>query len=120
MVALPYNTFFKSSTITASSGGASADVIYTVPPNHDCVVTFMHVSNGGSSTTNVTVQVYTAVDTTYHHLLDNKSIAGNDVYSLVTSDRIYLHAGDKVVAFGGGGALEITASGEEHYNPNRR
>jgi len=119
MVALPFNTFFESKNITATSGGASADVVYTVPPNHDCVITFMHISNGGSATANGTIQVYTVSDTTYHHLVDDKSIAGNDVYNVVNADRIYLHAGDKIVAFDGAGELEITVSGEEHYNPNR-
>lgn len=31
----------------------------------------------------------------------------------------YMHGGDKIVAFNGGGTLTITMSGKEYYNPGR-
>ena len=46
MVALSYDTATESVAVTATSGGASSDVVYTCPNNHDAIVTFLHVSNG--------------------------------------------------------------------------
>jgi hypothetical protein len=39
---------------------------------------------------------------------------------MITSDRLFLHAGDKITAFNGGGSMGVTISVEEHFNPNRR
>ena len=115
-----YNTVTKGLTITATSGGANSNVIYTCPNNFDAEIDFLHVTNGSSSTKNVSLQWYHAETNTYHNILNDKAIAGNDVYNLITSDRIYLHAGDKITAFDGvGGALEVFLSGKEFYNPNR-
>jgi len=33
---------------------------------------------------------------------------------------LFLHAGDKITCFNGGGTIGVTISVEEHYNPNRR
>jgi hypothetical protein len=115
-----YNTVTKGLTITATSGGANSNVIYTCPNNFDAEIDFLHVTNGSSSTKNVSLQWYHAETNTYHNILNDKAIAGNDVYNLITSDRIYLHAGDKITAFDGvSGALEVFLSGKEFYNPNR-
>ena len=119
MVARDYTTVSKALSITATSGGASGDVLYTCPPNHDCEIDFLHISNGSTSTQNVTVQWYHAETTTYHHILNDKSVAGKDVYNVVGADRLYLHAGDKLVCFNGGATLEAFMSGREFYNPHR-
>jgi len=120
VVALSYNTATESVAVTATAGGASSDVLYTCPNNYDAVVTFLHVSNGASSTGNVSIQWYHKEDNTYYTIVDNKSIAGNNVYNMITSDRLYLHAGDKITVFNGGGTMGVTISVEEHYNPNRK
>jgi len=120
MVALLYNTATESIAVTATSGGASSNVLYTCPNNFDAVVTFLHVSNGGTSTDNISIQWYHKEDDAYYTIVDNKSISGNDVYNLITSDRLFLHAGDKITVFNGGGSMGVTISVEEHYNPNRR
>jgi len=115
-----YSTVTKGLTVTATSGGASSNVIYTCPAKHDAELDFLHVTNGSSSTQNVSLQWYHAESNTYHHILNDKSIAGKDVYNVITSDRIYLHAGDKITAFdGSSGGLEVFLSGKEFYNPNR-
>ena len=115
-----YNTVTKGLTIIATSGGANSNVIYTCPNNFDAEIDFLHITNGSSSTKNVSLQWYHAETNTYHNILNDKAIAGNDVYNLITSDRIYLHAGDKITAFDGvSGALEVFLSGKEFYNPNR-
>ena len=117
---LNFNTATESITVTATAGGASSNVVYTCPNFYDAIVTFLHISNGASQTDNVSIQWYHKEDNTYYTIVDNKSISGNDVYNMITSDRLYLHAGDKITAFNGGSNnLGVTVSVEEHYNPNR-
>ena len=113
-----YTTFFESVSITATAADASADVVYTVPAQHDTEVEFLVATNGGS-VQNISIQVYHADDTTYHYVLRSHSVAGNDAYKLVGPDRIYLHAGDKVVAFKGGGTFDVSISGKQFFNPSR-
>jgi hypothetical protein len=120
MVALPYNTATESIAVTATSGGASSDVLYTCPNNHDAIITFLHISNGANSTGTVSIQWYYKEGDAYYTIVNNKSISGNDVYNMITSDRLYLHQGDKITVFNGGGSMGVTISVEEHYNPNRR
>ena len=119
MVDIRYNTVTESIAVTATSGGASANVLYTVPPFHDATIEFLHVSNGASSTDNVSIQWYHKEDNAYYTIVNNKSISGNDVYNVITADRLHLHAGDKIVVFNGGGSLGVTLSAIEYYNPTR-
>jgi hypothetical protein len=110
MVALSYDTATESVAVTATSGGASGDVVYTCPNNHDAIITFLHVSNGAVSTGNISIQWYHKEEDTYYTIVNNKSVAGQDVYNMITS----------ITAFNGGGTIGVTVSVEEHYNPNRR
>ena len=120
MVGRNYTTDTGAVTITATSGGASANLVYTCPPNYDATIDFLHITNGSNSTQNVTVQWYHADTNSYHHLINAKSVAGHDVYNIVTSNRIHLHAGDKILAFdGSGSSLEVFISIRQFYNPNR-
>lgn len=119
MVARDYSTATQSISVSATSGGASSDVLYTCPPLHDAEITFLHVSNGSVSTDNISIQWYHADDTTYYTIVNNKSVSGNNVYNVITSDRLYLHAGDKITVFDGGGSLGVTISVKEYYNPAR-
>ena len=115
-----YNTVTKGLTVTATSGGASSDVVYTCPNNFDAEIDFLHITNGDSANHNISIQWYHADTTTYHHILNDKAITGKDVYNVITSDRIYLHAGDKITAFDSSSSnLEVFLSGKEFYNPNR-
>ena len=119
MVDIRYTTVTESIAVTATSGGANANVLYTVPNYHDATVEFLHVSNGGSSTDSISIQWYHKEDDAYYTIVNNKSIAGNDVYNMITADRLHLHAGDKIVVFNGGGSLGVTLSAIEYYNPTR-
>ena len=119
MVALQYKTVTESIAVTATSGGASANVLYTVPAFHDATIEFLHVSNGASSTDSISIQWYHKEDNAYYTIVNNKSISGNDVYNMITADRLHLHAGDKIVVFNGGGSLGVTLSAIEYYNPTR-
>lgn len=115
-----FDTATESVAITATTGGASSNVVYTVPNFHDATVEFLHISNGAVATDNVSIQWYHKEDDTYYTILNNKSIPGNDVFNMITSDRLHLHAGDKITAFNGGGSsLGVTVSCKEYYNPAR-
>jgi hypothetical protein len=115
-----YTTDTEALTVTATAGGASADVIYTCPPFHDATIDFLHVSNGSTAVQNITLQWYHADTNTYHHIINDKSVPGKDVYNVVTSDRIHLHAGDSISAFdGASGNLEVFISVRQFYNPAR-
>ena len=115
-----YTTDTNSVIINATAGGASADLIYTCPPNHDGTIDFLHISNGSNATTNVTIQWYHAETNTYNNLVNAKAVAGHDVYNVVTSDRIHLHAGDKILGFNGSsGSIAVFTSVRQYYNPNR-
>jgi len=115
-----YTTATAALTVTATAGGASADTLYTVPPFHDATIDFLHISNGATAVQNITVQWYHADTNTYHHIINDKSITGKDVYNIITSDRLHLHAGDKISAFNGASAsLEMFISVREYYNPSR-
>ena len=119
MVASQYKTVTESIAVTATSGGASANVLYTAPAFHDATIEFLHVSNGASSTNNISIQWYHKEENAYYTIVNNKSISGNDTHDVITSNRLHLHAGDKIVVFKGGGSLGVTLSAIEYYNPTR-
>lgn len=113
-----FTTVFKSTSVTSTTTGAGADVVYTVPPNFDAEITFLTCTNGGA-TDNINVLVYHADDSSYHYILRAHSVLGNDTHDVVTSARIYLHAGDKIVTYKAGGTFDVSVSGKQYYNPNR-
>ena len=120
MVARNYNTVTKALSITATAGGASADVLYTCPANYDAEIDFLHVTNGAAATDSVYIQWYHADDTTYHTIVNAKQVSGNDVYDVIQGGNVfYMHAGDKIVTYNGGGDMVITLSGKEFFNPTR-
>ena len=119
MVDTSYTTDTEAVIVTATTGGANANLIYTCPAFHDATVDFLHVSNGGSSVGHVTIQWYHADTNTYHHLLNDKSVAGKDVYNVIGADRIHLHAGDKILEFDCASNLEVFISVRKFYNPSR-
>ena len=119
MVDIAYKTVSESVTVSSTSAGASADVLYTCPANHDAVVEYLAASNGGTSSQKITIEFYHNDDTTYHPLAKAHAVAGNDSYHLITSNRFYLHASDKIVCSKDGGTFDVTISVREFYNPNR-
>lgn len=118
MVASNYSTFFDSVSITATAADASADVVHTVPANHDCEIDFLVCTNGGA-TNNISIQVYHADHTEYHHILRSHSVAGNDTHHVISANRLYLHAGDKILAYKNSGTFDVSVSGRTYYNPAR-
>lgn len=120
MVALLYNTKSESITVSATAGGASGDVLYTCPPNHDCTLDVLLVSNGGTASKKISIQFYHNDDSTYHNLVKEHAVAGNDIYNVFSSAQFHLHAGDKIVVYmEAGSTFDVTMSGREYYNPAR-
>lgn len=120
MVALAYTTKSESITVTSTSAGASADVLYTCPAKHDSTLDMLYVTNGGNSTSKIYVEFYHADDDEYHKLVNGKSLAGNDTYNILASANMHLHAGDKIVVYKESGTtFDITLSAREFFNPNR-
>ena len=111
--------FTVAKDLSATSGGASADVIYTCPNHFISLIKFMQISSGANSVSNYSIQWYENDTTTYHFLIDNHSIAGNSVEDIIAGGAyIALRPGDKIVGFADAGSdFHVTISGEEHYQP---
>tara|TARA_R100000995_G_scaffold78257_1_gene48773 strand:+ start:808 stop:1173 length:366 start_codon:yes stop_codon:yes gene_type:complete len=111
--------FTKSKDLSATSGGASGDVIYTCPANFISLIKFLHVSSGSSATKKYSLQWYEAATTTYHFIIDEHSVAGNGIEEVVEGGAyLALAAGDKIVGFEESSSdFHVIISGEEHFQP---
>ncbi len=120
MVATQYNTITKGKNV-ASTSSFSPDIVYTVPFNHDAEITFLHISNGGSSNANVTIEFDHDDSSTDFFLLDAYQIGGHGSYDVISGGSVfYMHQRDSIKVFKSAGAdIHIILSGREVYNPNR-
>ena len=111
--------FTKAKNLSATSGGASGDVIYTCPNNFVSLITFMHVSSGSASTKKYSLQWYEAATTTYHFIIDEHSVAGNGIEEVIEGGAyLALAAGDKIVGFEESSSdFHVILSGAEYYQP---
>tara|TARA_A100000172_G_scaffold20332_1_gene11455 strand:- start:4323 stop:4691 length:369 start_codon:yes stop_codon:yes gene_type:complete len=115
-------TFGRNTTqhksITSTSAGASADVVYTVPSKYISQVTFLLLGNGGSATKKVYVQRYIATSTSYAYIINGMDILQYNVASVVDGSTLSLQSGDKICAYKeAGSTFDITISATEYYNP---
>ena len=111
--------FTRSKDLSATAGGASGDVVYTCPNNHVSLITFLHVSNGSTNNKKYSLQWYEAATTTYHHLVDDHSLAANSLEDVVHSGSyLALAAGDKIIGFEDASSdFHVILSGAEYYQP---
>lgn len=111
--------FTKAKNLSATSGGASGDIIYTCPNNFTSLVKFLLVSNGATSSKKYSIQWYELATTTYHSIADEISLAASTNDKVVEGGAfIALSAGDKIVAFEEGGSdFHMVLSGEEYFQP---
>ncbi len=111
--------FTKAKNLSATSGGASGDVVYTCPNNHVSLITFLHISSGSSSTKKYSLQWYEAATTTYHFIIDEHSVAGNGIEEVIEGGSyLALAAGDKIVGFEESSSdFHVILSGAEYYQP---
>ena len=75
-----------SITISATSGGASGNVLYTCPANHDGLVRFLHVTNGTTSSKKVSIEIYQASTTSYKNLVNDLSMSANTVADIIPTE----------------------------------
>ena len=110
-----------SITISATSGGASGDVLYTCPANHDGLVRFLHITNGSTNNKKVSIEIYHASTTSYKNLVNDLSMSANTVTDIIPGGSLlHLNAGDKLVChMESGGTFDVTTSVEEHYEPHK-
>lgn len=109
-----YKYHTKGATLSSTAAGASADVLYTCPPNYNATVRYLHVANSAVSTRQCNIQFYHAEDGEYHYILRNTTFAGNSVLNLVNGGYFFLHAGDKILGFSANPTdFEVMVSVEE-------
>jgi sortase (surface protein transpeptidase) len=113
-----FTTFFESLSIVSTTTGVDADVVYTVPLNHDAEITLLTCTNG-AAVNRINVLLFHADSSIFHYIVREHSVPGNDTFSVITSDRLFLQAGDKVVAYKAGGTFDVAVSGKQFYNPVR-
>ena len=85
---------------------------------------FWIISNGSTSSTDISLQVFHEDEGTYTHLLKDHKVEGNDSYSPLVGADLYLHAGDTLSAYLDSSAtsspFEISISGRQYFNPVRK
>lgn len=111
--------FSKAKNLSATSGGASGDVVYTCPNNHVSLITFLHVSNGATSSKKYSIQWYELATTTYHSIVDEVSLAASTNEEVVQGGGyLALAAGDKIIGFEESSSdFHVVVSGAEYYQP---
>ena len=119
MVETSFNTTLESVTVTATSGGASGDILYTVPANNDVTIDYLGVSNSTITPQKITIEVLHAGDSTYYQIAKSHTVAANTTFQLIDGNKLHLHAGDKVVCSKDAGTLDVTLSAKIFFNPNR-
>lgn len=82
-------------SVYGHNSGTATEVVYTCPANCVAEVTFIHVVNGGGSTTSVDLEWYVAADDYTSHFLSGKSLGAGD-YITFTNIDLVLQAGDKI------------------------
>ena len=118
MAGLDFTSVYESISVTSTTVDAGADVVYSVPTNHDAQITLLIAANGAATHT-ISVQVYHADTTAYSYIARAHSIPGGESYNVIGSSRLFLHEGDKIVVSKSAGTLDVSISGKQFYNPVR-
>jgi hypothetical protein len=113
-------SFYKSITVSATSPGTDADVLYTVPSSFDSEVTLILITNSDATEGSISIQIYHDDDGTYTNLIKSKAVEGNDTYSILMGATLHLHPRDSIVCYMGAGAFDVSLSGRHHFSPMRK
>lgn len=115
-----YKTTTEAITVSSTTTGAAANVLYTCPLNHNATIDALMFNNNNASAKKVNVQLFHKEAGSYKHILKAHSIAANSTYNLLNNSHLHLHSGDIVVVHGETtNTIEATISVRERYNPNR-
>jgi len=104
----------KYKTVGLALTTSSQDV-YTVPANFKATIDSVILSNKTSSYVNVTVQWYSAANTTNYSIFGSITMEPNTTIQL--TEAFYLEAGDKIKASATlNNTVEITVASSEKYS----
>jgi len=122
---MPFQAASKFKTqgtrITATAAGASAQVIYTCPPNFSSVVRFLNIASGTTANKHISIQFYHFEDGIYDYLLNGYDMAAASSFNVLNGSIMSLHQNDKLVAFTNSASnFDIVVSVEEYFDPVRR
>ena len=85
-------------TVTATSGGASGNVLYTCPARFNSAITFFHITSSTSDNKKITIELYRADTTTYHKLLNGFNMTASSAHEVGGAGaHIAMSPGDKIV-----------------------
>tara|TARA_R110000822_G_scaffold68102_1_gene165647 strand:+ start:1663 stop:2022 length:360 start_codon:yes stop_codon:yes gene_type:complete len=118
MTTLIYSGVTESVSVTATAADTSANLLYSCPNNHDAEVVFLFVTNG-DATQEINIQFYHADTDEWHYISRSHSLAGKTTYNVLETSSIFLHAGDKIAVYKGGGTIDATLSAKQYFNPSR-
>lgn len=101
--------------VTATSAGASGNVIYTCPPRFDAIINFLHITSHTNNNQGITIEWYHAENTAYRKLLNLLTMASNSSHEVGgTGAHIALHPGDQIVcSTNSNGNFDVIISVEE-------
>jgi len=127
MAGINFRTESKFVDVTGTSASTSgspnnATLLFTCPASHEAEIVLLMVANESNSTSNIGIQIYHADDATYHFLVGEEAIAGNDHVHFISSGPLFLHEGDKVLVFKhtSGVSFDATLSARLYFTPARR
>jgi hypothetical protein len=104
--------------VTATSSGASAQLLYQCPTNFSSIVRFLHISSNGSANKKISIQYYNNKATQYDYILNALDMAANSARDVLTGSVLMMHEGDKLVCFTDmTGNFDVIMSAEEFFNP---
>ena len=107
---------------STTSNPNNATLLFTCPASHEAEIVFLMVANEDSSTSNIGIQVYHADNNTYHFMVGEEAIAGNNHTQFIGGGPLFLHAGDKVLVFRhtAGHNFDATLSARLYFTPAKR
>ena len=107
----------KGYTIASTTTGADATLVYTAPAFYHGTVRFLTCSNSNAATKTISVQFYHNEDSSYHYIAKATSVASGAVLDLLNGGYLFLHPGDKIVAYSNlANAFDAMISVEEVYS----
>lgn len=118
------SSFVEVAGNSASTTGSpnNATLLFTCPASHEAEIVFLMVANEDSSTSNIGIQVYHADNNTYHFMVGEEAIAGNNHTQFIGGGPLFLHEGDKVLVFRhtAGHNFDATLSARLYFTPAKR
>lgn len=127
MAGINFRTESKFVDVTGTSASTSsnpnnANILFTCPNNYEAEIVLLMIANESNSTSNIGLQVFHADDSTYHFLVGEEAIAGNDHLHLISSGPLFLHEGDKILVFKHDStkSFDATLSARLYYTPAKR